>query len=73
MDRTGDVGAVEYGNDIPKKAIMNVTYADDFILLSPVNHKDAPVALIRGKDYFRIIGRVVQRIQNFDKNHSFLF
>jgi len=63
--RTGDVGAVEYGNDIPKKAIMRVTYANDFILLSPVNHKDAPVALMRGKDYFRIIGRVVQRIQNY--------
>lgn len=63
--RTGDIGAVEYGNDTPKKAIMRVTYADDFILLSPLNHKDSPVALIRGKDYFRCIGKVVQRIQNF--------
>ena len=63
--RTGDIGAVEYGNDTPKKAIMRVTYADDFILLSPLNHKDAPIALIRGKDYFRCIGKVVQRVQNF--------
>lgn len=63
--RTGDIGAVEYGNDTPKKAIMRVTYADDFILLSPLNPKEAPVPLIRGKDYFRCIGKVVQRIQSF--------
>lgn len=62
--RTGEIGAVEYGNDVTKKAIMRVTYADDLILLSPLNHKESPVALIRGKDYFRNIGRVVQRIQN---------
>lgn len=64
--RSGHIGAVEYGNETPKKAIMKVTYSDNFILLSPLNHKDAPVALLRGKDYFRIIGRVVQRIQDFD-------
>ena len=63
--RTGDVGAVEYGREAPKKAIMKVTYSDDFIILSPLNHKDAPVALVRGKDYFKNIGKVVQRIQNF--------
>ncbi len=64
--RSGHIGAVEYGNDTPKKAIMKVTYSDNFILLSPLNHKDAPIALLRGKDYFRIIGRVVQRIQDFE-------
>ena len=63
--RTGEIGAVEYGNDVTKKTIMKITYADDFILLSPLNFKDSPVALIRGKDYFRNIGRVVQRVQNF--------
>ena len=61
--RSGDVGAVEYGNDTPMKAVMKVTYTDDFIVLEPVNHKDHPIALIRGKDHFRIIGRVVQRVQ----------
>lgn len=64
--RSGHIGAVEFGNDIPRKAIMRVTYSDNFILLSPLNHKDAPIALLRGKDYFRIIGRVVQRIQDFE-------
>lgn len=61
--RSGDIGAVEYGNDVPMKAIMKVTYTDDFIVLEPVNHKDHPIALVRGKDHFRIIGRVVQRVQ----------
>jgi len=61
--RSGDIGAVEFGNDIPVKAIMRVTYTDDFIVLESVNHKEAPIALVRGKDHFRIIGRIVQRIQ----------
>ena len=63
--RSGYIGAVEFGNNNPKKAIMKVTYSDEFILLSPLNHKDAPIALLRGKDYFRSIGRVIQRIQDF--------
>ena len=45
---------------------MQVTYTDDFIVLECVNHKQPPVALIRGKDHFRIIGRVIQRHQRFE-------
>lgn len=63
--RSGDTAAVEYGNDTPVKAIMQVTYTEDFIVLESVNHKQAPIALLRGKDHFRIIGRVVQRHQRF--------
>jgi len=63
--RSGDIAAVEYGNDTPTKAIMQVTYTDDFIVLESVNHKQPPIALIRGKDHFRIIGRVIQREQKF--------
>lgn len=61
--RSGDVAAVEYGNEAPVKAIMQVTYMEDFIVLESVNHKHAPVALIRGKDNFRVIGKVVYRYQ----------
>lgn len=61
--RSGDVAAVEYGNDNPVKAIMQVTYMDDFIVLESVNHKQPPVALIRGKDHFRIIGKLIHRYQ----------
>lgn len=61
--RSGDIAAVEYGNDTPLKAIMQVTYTEDFIVLESVNHKQPPIALIRGKDHFRIIGRVIQRHQ----------
>ncbi|MFC1843037.1 XRE family transcriptional regulator [Candidatus Dependentiae bacterium] len=61
--RSGDIAAVEYGNDTPTKAIMQVTYTEDFIVLEAVNHKQPPIALIRGKDHFRIIGRVIRRHQ----------
>ena len=61
--RSGDVSAVEYGKDTPAKAIMQVTYMGEFIVLESVNHKQPPVALIRGKDHFRIIGKVIQRYQ----------
>ncbi len=61
--RSGDTAAVEYGNDTPVRAIMQVTYTEDFIVLESVNHKQAPVALIRGKDHFRIIGRIIARHQ----------
>ena len=61
--RSGDIAAVEYGNDTLIKAIMQVTYTDDFIVLEYVNHKHPPVALIRGKDNFRVIGKVIHRYQ----------
>lgn len=64
--RSGDVAAVEYGNDTPVKAIMQVTYTDDFVVLESVNHKTPPTALVRGKDHFRIIGRVVARHQRLE-------
>jgi phage repressor protein C with HTH and peptisase S24 domain len=64
--RSGDVAAVEYGNETALKAIMQVTYTDDFIVLESVNHKAAPIALVRGKDHFRIIGRVIARHQRFE-------
>jgi phage repressor protein C with HTH and peptisase S24 domain len=61
--RSGDIAAVEYGNDTIIKTIMQVTYTEDFIVLESVNHKQAPIALVRGKDHFRIIGRVIERQQ----------
>jgi phage repressor protein C with HTH and peptisase S24 domain len=63
--RSGDVGAVEYGNENAIKAIMKVTYTENFIVLEQVNHKESPIALVRGKDHFRIIGKVIARHQNF--------
>ena len=63
--RSGDIAAVEYGNETHIKSVVKVTYTDDFIVLESVNYKAAPIALIRGKDHFRIIGRVIERHQNF--------
>lgn len=64
--RSGDIAAVEFGNETPVKAIMQVTYTDDFIVLESVNHKTAPIALVRGKDSFRIIGRIIARHQRLE-------
>jgi transcriptional regulator with XRE-family HTH domain len=63
--RSGDTAAVEYGNETLLKAIMKITYTDDFVVLESVNYKQTPIALVRGKDHFRIIGRIVSRHQHF--------
>ena len=61
--RSGDIVAVEYGNTESIKDIMYVNYMDDFILLEAVNHRRPPVPLVKGKDNFRVIGKVVYRYQ----------
>jgi SOS-response transcriptional repressor LexA len=63
--RSGDIAAVEYGNDTLIRSIVRVAYTENFVVLESINQKNPPVALIRGNDHFRIIGRVVQRLQNF--------
>ena len=60
---TGDIVAVEYGNQNQTREIRQVNFMDDFVMLESVNHKTSPVALVRGKDNFRIIGKVVFRYQ----------
>lgn len=62
--RSGDVVAVEYGPaENTTKCIARINYMDDFVVLESVNHKKSPVALVRGKDQFRIIGKVLYRYQ----------
>ncbi|MBN2266962.1 MAG: helix-turn-helix transcriptional regulator [Candidatus Babeliaceae bacterium] len=63
--RSGDIAAVEYGNETPIKSIFKVTMTEDFVVLETINSKQSPVALLRGKDNFRIIGRVIERHQSF--------
>lgn len=60
---SGDIVAVEYGTETPTRAIMQVNFMDDLVVLEAVNHKKAPIALSRGKDQFRIIGKVIHRFQ----------
>ncbi len=64
--RSGDIAAVEFGNETHVKAIARVSYTDDFVILESVNHKAAPIPLVRGKDHFRIIGKVIARHQHFE-------
>jgi SOS-response transcriptional repressor LexA len=62
--KSGDIVAVEHGDDEKKiREIMQVNYMDDFVVLEAVNHKKAPIALVKGKDNFRIIGKVIYRYQ----------
>jgi SOS-response transcriptional repressor LexA len=60
---SGDIVAVEYGNETPVREIMQVNFMDEFVVLESVNHKKAPIALVRNKDSFRIIGKVITRYQ----------
>ena len=60
---SGDIIAVEYGNEEPVREIMQINFMEDFIVLESVNHKKAPVAIVRNKDHFRIIGKVISRFQ----------
>lgn len=64
--RSSDIAAVEYGNDTLVKAIMQVTYMEEFVVLESVNHKNPPIALVRGKDHFRVIGKVIYRYQKLN-------
>jgi len=62
--RSGDIVAVEYGDEENiERAIVQVNYMEDLVVLESVNHKKAPIALTRGKDNFRIIGKVIHRYQ----------
>lgn len=60
---SGDIVAVEYGTDVQTKAIVQVNFIDELIVLESINHKKAPIALVRGKDQIRIIGKVIYRYQ----------
>lgn len=60
---SGDIVAVEYGDENPVRGIMQVNFMEDFVVLETVNHKKAPVAIVRGKEQFRIIGKVIYRYQ----------
>lgn len=60
---SGDIVAVEYGNETVTRDIMQVNFMDEFVVLESVNHKKAPIALIRNKDTFRVIGKVISRYQ----------
>ncbi len=60
---SGDIVAVEYDKGTTTRIIAQVNFMDDFVVLESINHKQAPIALVRGKDSFRIIGKVICRYQ----------
>jgi SOS-response transcriptional repressor LexA len=61
---SGDIVAIEYEKgDETIKEIGRINYMEEFVILESLGRKKAPVALVRGKDQFRIIGKVVCRYQ----------
>ncbi|MFA5306573.1 MAG: XRE family transcriptional regulator [Candidatus Babeliales bacterium] len=60
---SGDIVAVEYGATTPQRTIMRVAFKDDLVILESLNHQIAPITLVRGKDQFRILGKVIFRYQ----------
>jgi SOS-response transcriptional repressor LexA len=60
---SGDLVAVEFGNENPTRAIMQINFSDNITMLESINHKRAPVALVKGKDSLRILGKVILRYQ----------
>lgn len=63
---SGDLVAVEYEySDKTHKSVMLVSFTGNFIMLESVNHKHAPIALMKGKDTFRIIGKIICAYQKF--------
>ena len=62
---SGEIAAVEYKTDKMIKGIMVVSFVDEFVLLESVSHKQPPIALVRGKDDFRVIGKILYRYQRY--------
>lgn len=60
--KTGDVAAVEYGKEA-LRVIAKVTFKDTFIVLEFLHEKQHPIALVQEIDHFKVIGRVIQRVQ----------
>lgn len=60
--RSGDYAAVEYtaADGTAIKSLVKVNYTDEFVLLESVNMRAAPVALMKNKDHFRIIGAIIE-------------
>lgn len=64
--QSGDIIVAEYKNDRTHKNIVQVNFVDDFIVLESINHRQPPIALAKGKDNFRIIGKLIYRYQKFN-------
>jgi len=64
---SGDLVAVEYGDTGRQmRQFMQISYAEGFIILESPSRKQAPIALSKSKDAYRIIGKVIYRYQKVD-------
>lgn len=63
--KTGDLVAVEYKTDKVYKQIMSISFSENLVVLESVNHKQSPIALVRNRNYCRIIGKVSYVYQKY--------
>ncbi len=63
---SGDIVALEYqeGTELVRE-IAKVSFNNEVIVVESISNKRSPHTLMRDKDQFRIIGKVVSRYQNF--------
>lgn len=64
---SGDLVAVEFGEPGKQsRQFMHICYAEGFVILETPGHRHSPIALSKGKDAYRLIGKVVMRYQKVD-------
>lgn len=63
--KSGDIVAVEYKTDKIYKQIVTINFSDTLVMFGHVSYKQPPVALLKNRDYFRVIGKVDQVYQKY--------
>ncbi|MDQ5891027.1 MAG: hypothetical protein QG604_901 [Candidatus Dependentiae bacterium] len=64
---SGDVVAIEYGaGGRQVRQFMQISFVDGFIILESPSHRQSPIAVAKGKDAYRLIGKVIYRYQKVD-------
>ena len=61
--KSGDVVALEYGKDELIRTIVIINFTESIIVLESLSGQASPIALVKNKDHYRIIGKVIYRYQ----------
>ena len=65
--QSGDLVAVEFNAaGRPVRQFMYISFVEGFVILEAPNHRHSPLALAKGKDPYRIIGKVIYLYQKVD-------
>lgn len=61
--KSGDTVAIEYGKDELVRTIVAINFTESIIVLEALSGQASPIALVKNKDHYRIIGKVIYRYQ----------